>query len=120
VADVLRANPNAKVQVLVVWEPVLSTDWGTPSDAVTGNVPDARAIHFWDPQRRLSAAYGDAPKLDLLAGIRKISFKMKDVVWDTALVYPPRAKWGVPAELLIAPVVKYRDDLSEAITRLGH
>lgn len=118
-ADVLRGNPGAKVRVFVIWEPVLATDWGTPSQTLTANVPDARAVHFWDPQRRLSAAYGDAPKLDLLAGIRNVSFRMKDVVWDTALVYPPGAKWGSPAELLVAPVVKYRDGLAEALRQLA-
>ena len=118
-ADVLRGNPGAKVRVFVIWEPVLATDWGTPSQTLTANVPDARAVHFWDPQRRLSAAYGNAPKLDLLAGIRNVSFRMKDVVWDTALVYPPGAKWGSPAELLVAPVVKYRDGLAEALRQLA-
>jgi hypothetical protein len=116
---VLRADPDLKVRVFVIWEPVLATDWGTPSPTLTGNVPDPRAVHFWDPEHRLSAAYGDAPKLDLLAGVRQVSFRMNDVVWDTALVYPPGANWGVPADLLVAPVVKYRADLAEAIARLA-
>lgn len=118
-ADVLRANPGAKVRAFVIWEPVLSTDWGTPSQTLTANVPDPRAVHFWDPERRLSTAYGDAPKLDLLADVRKVSFRMKDVVWDTALVYPPGAKWGSAAELLVAPVVKYHGELAAALTQLA-
>lgn len=118
-ADVLRGNQGAKVRVFVIWEPVLATDWWRPSQALTSNVPDRRAVHFWDPGRRLSAAYGDAPKLDLLAGVRKVGFRMKDVVWDTALIYPPGAKWGSPAQLLVAPVVEYRDDLAEALAQLA-
>jgi hypothetical protein len=119
VAELLRANPGAKIQVFVVWEPVLSTDWGTPSPTITANVPDVRAAHFWDPQHRLSAAYGDAPKLDLLAGTRNVGFRMKDVLWDTALLYPPGAKWGTSASLLVAPVVKYRDALAESLAHLS-
>lgn len=101
----------------MVWEPVLATDWGTPSQTLTSNVPDTRAKHFWDHDHLLSANYGDAPKVETLAGIHKISFRMKDVVWDTALVYPPGTKWGSPATLLVAPVVKYRDDLAAAIVQ---
>jgi len=119
VAGVLRANPGAKTRVFVIWEPVLTTDWGTPSQSITANVPDPRAAHFWDPARRLSAAYGDAPRLDRLAAIRHVGFRMKDVVWDVALVYPPGARWGSPAELLVAPVVQYRERLGEAIARLS-
>ena len=115
----LRSNPNANVRVFVIWEPVLSTDWGTPSPSITSNVPDVRAQHFWDPGRRLSAAYGDAPKLDLLANVRHVSFRMQDVVWDTALIYPPGAKWGNPAELLVAPVVRYHDTLAQVIARVS-
>jgi hypothetical protein len=32
---------------------------------------------------------------------------MKDVIWDTALVYPPGASWGTQAKLMVAPVVKF-------------
>ena len=113
----LRENPNANVRVFVVWEPVLSTDWGTPSATLTANIADRRAIHLWDRERALSAAYGDAPKLDVLADLRKVSFRMKDVVWDTALLYPVGAKWGSPAKLLVAPVFKYRDDLASTLSR---
>jgi hypothetical protein len=116
---VLRANPGAQVRVFVIWEPVLSTDWGTPSPTITANVPDPRAMHFWDPEHRLSAAYGDAPQLERLAAIRNVSFRMKDVIWDAALVYPPGTKWGSPADLLAAPVVKYREALAEALAKLA-
>jgi hypothetical protein len=40
---------------------------------------------------------------------------MKDVIWDTALVFPPFAKWETPAALLLAPVVKFRDDIAAAV-----
>jgi hypothetical protein len=40
---------------------------------------------------------------------------MQDVLWDAALVYPPGARWGSPARLLVAAVVKYRGELAEAL-----
>jgi hypothetical protein len=118
VADVLRANSGASVRVFVVWEPVLPTDWGTPGAALTGNIPDGRATQFWDPDRRLSAALGGVAKLETLAAVRNVSFRMKDVVWDAALVYPAGTRWGNPAALLVAPVVKYREDLSDTLKRV--
>ena len=114
-ADVLRANPRANVRVFVVWEPVLPTDWRRPAAAQTSYVPDRRAAHYWDIGRRLSALYGGSANLDSLAQTVHKGFRMKDVVWDTALVYPPGARWGGAAKLLVAPVVKFRDELGTAI-----
>lgn len=114
-ADVLHTNPRANVRVFVVWEPVLVTDWRRPGASQTSYVPDRRAVHFWDIGRRLSALYGGSANLDALAETRQKGFRMKDVVWDTALVYPPGTRWGQPAKLLVAPVVKFRDDLAKAI-----
>ena len=108
-ADLLSANAGANVRVLVVWEPVLLTDWRKPGESQTSYVPDSRATHFWDLDHRLSAMYGGPPNLDALAGTRQKGFRMKDVIWDTALVYPPGVRWGQQAKLLVAPVVKFRD-----------
>jgi hypothetical protein len=102
---VLRANHDPRLRVFVIWEPVLATDWGTPSQALTSNVPDRRAVQFYDRQRRLSAMLGGVAHRDALARDRRIGFRMKDVLWDTVLVYPPGARWGTPADLMVAPVV---------------
>jgi hypothetical protein len=103
--------------VLVVWEPVLPTDWGTPSPSLTSMVGDARAVHFWDRNRRLSVAMGGPAALEGLAQSSKISFQMKDVIWDAVFVYPPGARWGDRAAALAAPVVEYSEDLAQALTR---
>jgi hypothetical protein len=105
VENVLRRNASAGVRVFVIWEPVLETDWGDPGQRITGYVPDARAVHFWDPARRLSSLLGGAPRLDHLAADRSIGFRMNEVIWDAALVYPPGAKWGDRARPLVAPGV---------------
>ena len=114
-ADVLRANARADLRVFVIWEPVLETDWGTPSPSLTGDVADPRVEHFWDHDRRLSAMFGGASQLASHASVQKVGFRMKDVVWDTALLYPPGAKWGQTASLLVAPVVKFQADLAAAL-----
>lgn len=103
--------------MFVVWEPVLATDWGTPSPSLTGYVADSRVVHFWDRGRGLSALLGGPPKLNALADDVRASFRMKDVVWDTALLYPAGKRWGSPGKLLVAPVVKHGDELSAALAR---
>ncbi len=95
----------------------METDWGTPSPALTGHVPDTRVSHFWDRARRLSALYGGPAKLPGLAVREQVGFRMKDVLWDAALLYPPGARWGDAATVLFAPVVKYQSDLAAALRR---
>ena len=105
------------MRVFVIWEPVLATDWGTPSQALTANVPDRRTVQFFDRERRLSAMLGGVARVDTLASDRRVGFRMKDVIWDTALVYAPGAQWGMPAELMVAPVVKFGGEIEAAVRR---
>ena len=101
--------------MFVVWEPVLLTDWRRPGESQTSYVPDPRAAHLWDLNRRLSAMYGGSTRIDAIAETRQKAFRMKDVVWDVALVYPPGIRWGQPAKLLLAPVVNFREQLAGAL-----
>jgi hypothetical protein len=117
VEHVLQARAAASVRVLVVWEPVLPTDWGAGSPSLTSMVGDRRVVHFWDRERRLSAAMGGPGAVDALAHASEIDFRMKDVIWDVALVYPPGVHWGEKAVALFAPVVDHRDELERALAR---
>jgi len=114
---VLKAHPAAAVRVLVVWEPVLPTDWGTPSPSLTSMVGDRRVVQFWDRERRLSSAMGGPGVVERLAKSAEVGFRMKDVIWDAAFVYPPGAHWGDAAETLVAPVVEYSGNLARALAR---
>ena len=116
----LGQNGRDDVRVFVVWEPVLTTDWGTPSPALTSYVRSRGTMHFWDRQRRLSAMLGGAAFLDHSAQTRNIGFRMKDVVWDTAFVYAPGASWGKAATLLVAPVAKFQAELGRELSRWPH
>ena len=39
-----------RVRVLVIWEPILATDWKAPSHSTLARIPDRRARQFWDPK----------------------------------------------------------------------
>ncbi len=116
----LKQHSHADVRVFVVWEPVLATDWGKPSSGLTANIEDKRAIHFWDPSRRLSASYGGPGKIESLAATREVAFKMKDVIWDAAFIYSPGVKWGGRAEFLAAPVFKFPRDIGLHLSQIDH
>ncbi|MGH9482654.1 MAG: hypothetical protein ACRD1L_11255 [Terriglobales bacterium] len=67
------------VQVLVVWEPVLISDWGPPSTSAMRRLSDARVAQYWDRGRLVSREMGEG------AG--------RGVVWDYVAVYPAGAVW---------------------------
>ena len=107
----LKKNPEAGVKVFVIWEPVLQTDWNRPGDSITANIPDGRASHYWDPNRRLSTLYGGPAKIASIAATETVKFRMSGVVWDSAVVYPPGIQWGHSGKLLVAPVFKFSETL---------
>jgi hypothetical protein len=91
---VLQQHRDQKVQLFVVWEPVLATDWGAPSTAIMRRVSDARVQQYWDKGRLLSKAIGEHDK--------------DSAVWDWVGVYSADAAWeGAPPKPLFAdgPVI---------------
>ena len=45
--------------MLVVWEPILATDWRQASGSTLGRIADGRARQFWDPKHVVSAELKD-------------------------------------------------------------
>lgn len=62
------------VRALVVWEPVLLSDWFPPSTTTLSRVTDSRATQFWDKDRLVSHFLGEHDS--------------KSIVWDYIAVYP--------------------------------
>jgi hypothetical protein len=92
------------VRAFVVWEPVLPTDWASPSTAALRRISDCRASQFWDKGRLISRSMGEHDR--------------RSVIWDYIAVYPAGAIWQErPPEALYAggPVVKVPDPARAAI-----
>jgi hypothetical protein len=93
----LARHPGNNVRVLVVWEPILPTDWSAPSGSALGRISDARVRQFWDPQHVVSRALSKVaqqtpprPEPDCCI--------QKGFYWDDAILYAPRLHWeSVPA-----------------------
>ncbi len=67
------------VRIFVVWEPVLCTDWSSPSTATLGRISNMRAAQFWDKKRLVSHSMGERDR--------------GSVVWDYIAVYSAGAAW---------------------------
>jgi hypothetical protein len=67
------------LRAFVVWEPVLLTDWTSPSTAALNRIPDSRTAQFWDRQRLISHSMGEHGR--------------RSVVWDHIAVYPRGSIW---------------------------
>lgn len=76
----MRNMPSVNLGVLVVWEKVMNSDWSAPGPGVTGRISDRRAVQFWDPDRKVSHALGEA--------------KSGKPVWDWVGVYAPGTQWA--------------------------
>ena len=97
------ANP---AQIFVVWEPVLFTDWSSPSTATLGRIPDSHASQFWDKERLISHSMGEQDR--------------RSIVWDYIAVYPRSAVWEAsPPEPIYSggPVVGVIGEARSALSR---
>lgn len=82
-----------KVRVLVVWEPILATDWRAPSGKTQARIHDRRARQFWDPKHFV------AEELARLAKQKSWPLEPECCVskgfhWDEAVLYAPQARWS--------------------------
>jgi hypothetical protein len=90
----------------VVWEPVLFTDWWSPSTATLGRISNTRAVQFWDKERLISRAMGEHDR--------------GSIVWDNIAVFPAGATWeDRPPHPLYegGPVVRVLDEARRAVVR---
>ena len=102
----MREFTGKPVRAFVVWEPVLSSDWGSPSAATLGRIPDPRAVEFWDHDRLISHSMGERDR--------------KSIVWDQIMIYGAGPVWGSrPPEPLYQgrPVIKVAAEARVALAR---
>ena len=118
----MQENPAAPLRVFVVWEPVLPTDWVTPTTSVLARVPDRRAVQFWDPDHQLSQSILDAARADPNHPLTR-GRELGDVAWDVVIVFPRGERWdgAFPSPAFGGnPVIKvlaeFRQSLSVVLT----
>ena len=98
-------QPDPKIRVFVIWEPVLPTDLAAPSTMTLKRLSDLRVSQYWDKEHLMSKSIGEED----------------GVVWDYIAVYPPGKVWEqTPPEPVYskAPVIHAIDSTREAIQKL--
>lgn len=83
----------ANLRVLVVWEPILATDWSPPSRFTLGRITDSRVIQFWDREHLVSAELRRSVEAHG-AVTQPACCVDKGFYWDVALLFPPRQRWN--------------------------
>jgi len=112
---VLKEIGDQPVAVLAVWEPMLPTDWTSPTGFVLRRMRDRRVRQYWDPNHLIARRMGiDArapqPEPDCC--------ERHGILWDLAAVYPPGAMWTdrMPAAVLInGPIVHIAAEIANRV-----
>jgi hypothetical protein len=105
--------------VLVVWEPILATDWKAPSRSTLARIPDRRARQFWDPQHLVAA------KIARIAEQKPVQPEPdccvnKGFHWDEVALYGPHVRWsnGPTPVYWNGPVYRVTSALEQALNEL--
>lgn len=102
--------------MLVVWEPILGTDWRAPSWSTLHRIPDSRARQFWDPSHLVAQELNRIAK-EKPGHLAPACCVQNGFFWDEAIVYAPQSKWkDAPSPAFMnGPVVKIAKGMESAI-----
>lgn len=104
--NILEANPEAQIDVYVVWEPMLGARRNHADDAAE-LIPDPRVQHYWND--------------DFVAGQFFKDHDSGRTAWDIYFLYGPDAAWeSEPEPLLLSgrTVIRHRQALQDTLLGL--
>jgi hypothetical protein len=87
---VLARHPEQKIRVLVVWEPILATDWKSPSANTLARIPDKRVRQFWDSKHVVANGLNKIVKQKSPQPEPSCCVQ-NGIYWDDAILYAPHA-----------------------------
>jgi len=111
IEELLKDQSSQKLRVFVVWEPILPSDWQSPTQPVLAKLADVRASQYWDKDHLIATLLrqhvpSDGPNCCEHDGI----------LWDLVALYPRRAPLRSAPSFISGPVVK---SIGEARTHLA-
>jgi hypothetical protein len=119
---VLRQNPNPQLRVFAVWEPILPTDYSSPSTGVLARLSDPRVAQYWDKNHLFAEQLARRLKSDPDQP-RPRCCDESGIDWDEVAVYRPDALWDAQlprAVFLDGPVVHalgFADVVAELLSK---
>jgi hypothetical protein len=102
---ILRNRSSQPLNVLVVWQPMLPTDWGRPGTGALARLSDPRVRQFWDADRTVAQAL----KASFAEREDALGCCITDGTWwDLTAVFPRGAVWNdrFPEPLLLGGTVE--------------
>ena len=104
--------------MLVVWEPILATDWKAPSSRTLARIPDRRVRQFWDPKHLVAAELARIAKQT--SGPQPNCCVGKGFHWDEVALYAAHARWidGPTPVYWNGPVYKITSALEKALNEM--
>ena len=109
IQELLKRMESSDVRVLVVWEPMLASDWGKPTRPALSRIPDHRAMQFWDEDHLVAKELGQ----QLSASSQPSCCKREGILWDVAVLYPRHVPWGGQPLCIVGPIAEAEPELSE-------
>jgi hypothetical protein len=119
----LLEHINQKLTVFVVWEPVLGSDLGPPSDENIARVSDLRVHQYWDPKLLLSDEFLALTKAfpEKFSEEHKKELARRNLIWDAVVVFNPGITWGAMLpfpDYSGGPVVDITEALSQKLASI--
>jgi hypothetical protein len=118
VEHILQQTPHPDLRVLVIWEPILPTDWAAPGSGTLARLADPRAVQFWDKGHLLAR---ELEKSLAASASQPDCCKQAGNLWDLAALYPKGARWAglLPGPVFInGPVVQMREQIQKHLAAL--
>jgi hypothetical protein len=120
--QVLLEHKEKKLEVFVLWEPVLDSDLGPPSEENKARVSDPRAKQYWDQKLLFSnevmALTNKYP--ERFSEEHKKEVAKRNLIWDAVLIFKPGARWEemLPfPDYSAGPVLDVVKPFSEALSQ---
>jgi len=112
--EVLKQEKSANLAVLLVWEPILASDWSRPTRPVLARIPDRRVVQFWDKDHLVAQQLAQQ-----LSTLQPSCCRHEGILWDLVAVYPKGVQWGNSQPTYVdGPVAKIKTELAKQVSPL--
>ncbi|MGC2091170.1 MAG: hypothetical protein WA638_17225, partial [Candidatus Acidiferrales bacterium] len=88
----LKQNPDPRIRVFAVWEPILPTDYSSPSTGVLERLSDPRVVQYWDKNHLFAEQLARQLKSDPNSP-QPSCCDWRGINWDEVAVYRQDAHW---------------------------
>jgi hypothetical protein len=111
---VLKQEKSDKLTILVVWEPILPSDWSKPTRPAMARIPDTRVTQFWDKNHLIAEQLSSQ-----LRTKQPTCCRHSGTLWDLVALYPNGTNWDESEPLYVdGPVYKVERELQNQTSKL--